>query len=317
MKRALLVGIDKYDNYSALGGCVNDVHAVLPLLARNEDGSPNFECQSLTSDVEKVTRDGLLRGLDSLLAGGADAAVFYFAGHGGGTGSDVNLVVANGTQRTPGVPLAEILGLVQTSPVKEIVVVLDCCFSGAAGGVPQLGGDAAALRSGVTILTASRGDQTSAETLVGRGLFSTFLEGALDAGAADVIGKVTLAGMYAYLSESFGAWEQRPTFKANVERAQELRQCSPVVPLEGLRELPQIFPTPEHEYPLDPSYEPTEEPRDVEHERVFALLQKCRAAKLVDPVDQDHLYFAAMRSTACRLTPLGRHYRHMAERGWL
>src|SRR5947209_14326513 len=39
--------------------------------------------------------------------------------------------------------------------------------------------------------------------------------GALDGGAADVLGKVTVASVYAYLSETFGPWDQRPTFKAD------------------------------------------------------------------------------------------------------
>ena len=37
MKRALLVGIDKYDTRAPLHGCVNDVRALHPLLAQNED----------------------------------------------------------------------------------------------------------------------------------------------------------------------------------------------------------------------------------------------------------------------------------------
>src|SRR5207247_4602641 len=120
-----------------------------------------------------------------------------------------------------------------------------------------IGGDAAALRSGVSILSASRGDQTAAETAEGRGVFSTYLCGALEGGAADVLGKVTIAGVYAYLSESFGPWDQRPTFKANVDRLHNLRQCRAAVPLENLRRLPEFFATPTTELHLDPSYEPT------------------------------------------------------------
>ena len=58
--------------------------------------------------------------------------------------------------------------------------------------------------------------------------------------------------------------------------------------------------------PLDPSYEPTLEPRDPAHEATFAVLQRCRAAKLVEPVGAVHMYDAAAQSKACRLTPLGR-----------
>jgi len=46
----------------------------------------------------------------------------------------------------------------------------------------------------VTEVAASRGDQTSAETAAGRGLFSTYLCGGLEGGAADVMGKTGAAG---------------------------------------------------------------------------------------------------------------------------
>jgi hypothetical protein len=313
MKRALLIGIDQYVNFNDLGGCVNDVDAVEHLLARNEDNSPNFDCQMRTTATGGVTRDELLRDFDSLLSGGADVALLYFAGHGQNRDSDVVLVMQNGTDSTPGVALSEIMAKIATSPVKEIVLILDCCFAGAAGGVPQLGTSAASLKSGVSILAASRSDQGAAETPSGRGLFSTYLCGALEGGAADVLGRTTVAGLYAYLDESFGVWEQRPVFKANVERLHDLRACKSAVPLAVLRRLPELFSEADFELPLDPSYEPDAEPKNALNEAVFGILQKYRAAKLVEPVDEEHMYFAAMNNKGCRLTRLGQHYLHLAQ----
>jgi len=226
-------------------------------------------------------------------------------------------VTSDGTARTPGLPLAEIMGKVAVSPVREVILILDCCFAGAAGGVPQLGLADASLRSGVSILAASRGDQTAAETGAGRGLFSTLLCGGLAGGAADVLGKISVAGLYAYLDESFGPWDQRPVFKANVDRLHELRVCRPAVPLDELRLLPELFFSADHELALDPSYEPEEKPSNAEHERVFGTLQRYRAAKLVVPVDEEHMYWAAMHRTGCKLTPLGQHYRRLASEGRL
>jgi hypothetical protein len=317
MKRALLVGIDEYDQFQSLDGCVNDVDAIEPLLRRNEDSSPNFDSQKRTNVTGGVTRDALLGDLDSLLGGGADVALLYFAGHGAGSGTDVALVTEDGTPATPGITFSEVLAKVAESGVREVILILDCCFSGAAGGIPQLGSSATTLRDGVSILAASRGDQPAAETGEGRGLFSTLLGGALEGGAADVIGKVTIAGLYSYLDESFGAWDQRPAFKANVDRLHELRSCTPAVPLTELRQISELFPAADHHIPLDPSYEPDAELGDAEHERVFATLQKYRAAKLLEPVGADHMYFAAMESKACRLTPLGRHYWQVATDGRL
>jgi Caspase domain len=313
MKRALLVGIDEYDRFTGLDGCVNDVDALEPLLRRNDDDSPNFDCQKRTSVTGGVTRDALLDALDALLGGGADVALLYFAGHGSGSGTDVALVTRDATPATPGIAFSEVLAKVAHSSVRELVVILDCCFSGAAGGIPQLASSATTLRDGVSILAASRSDQVAAET--GRGLLSRFLGGALEGGAADVLGKVTVAGLYAYLDECFGAWDQRPAFKANVDRLHELRSCRPAVPLSELRKISELFPAADHLFPLDPSYEPDAEPRDPEHERAFTTLQKYRAAKLVEPVDAEHMYFAAMESRACRLTLLGRHYWHVAADG--
>jgi hypothetical protein len=312
MNRALLVGVDGYDNFSPLSGCVNDVAALHPLLARHEDGTPNFEPQVRTSDVGATSRDRLLGDIEGLLAGGADVALLYFAGHGSYKEGDVVLVTTDGTTKTPGIGLSEVLARIQRSTVREIIVILDCCFSGGGGGVPQLGFSGSALRDGVSILAASRGDQTAAETPDARGLFSTLLEGALSGGAADVLGKVTVAGVYAYLDESFGAWDQRPTFKASLDRLHELRRCPPAVPIDSLRRIDSLFADPAHDLVLDPSYEPDAEPRHAEHEEIFGVLQRYRAAKLVVPVGNDHMYYAAMQSLSCRLTPLGRHYWRLA-----
>jgi hypothetical protein len=315
MKRALLVGIDHYDSFGSLGGCVNDVNALEPLLSRNEDGSPNFDCLKRTSLTGGVTRDELLDDLDGLLDAAADVALLFFAGHGAETGRDVALVTRDGTPATPGIAFSEILAKVAGSGVREVILILDCCFSGAAGGIPQLATSATALRDGVSILAASRGDQVAEEA--DGGIFSNFLGGALEGGAADVVGRVTVAGLYSYLDESFGAWNQRPAFKANVDRLHELRRCAPAVPLTELRQIRELFPAAGHLFELDPSYEPSAEPGDPEHERVFSTLQKYRAAKLVRPVGADHMYFAAMEGKACQLTPLGRHYWQVAKEGRL
>lgn len=317
MKRALLVGIDKYDKMSPLRGCVNDVKALHPLLSKNEDNSPNFECEVRTSSENRINRLSLLTDIESLLAPGADVALFYFAGHGAGKKGDVIIATQDGEMPEPGILLSQVLGTVEQSKVQEVLIILDCCFAGGAGGVPQLGGDAAVLRSGVSILSASRSDQPAAETEKGRGLFSTYLCGALESGAADVLGKVTVASVFAYLSESFSAWEQRPMFKSNVDRLNDLRRCSAWVPIPDLRRLPEIFQKQDTLLRLGPSYEPSEKPRHQEHEETFAILQKCRAAKLVEPVGADHMYFAAMQKKSCRLTPLGKHYWRMAKKGRL
>lgn len=40
----------------------------------------------------------------------------------------------------------------------------------------------------------------------------------------------------------------------------------------------------------------------------FSVLQKYNRVNLVIPVEEDHIYYAAMNSKACKLTALGIHY---------
>jgi hypothetical protein len=104
-------------------------------------------------------------------------------------------------------------------------------------------------------------------------------------------------------------------FKSHLDRLHEVRQCNPVVPLHELRRIAEFFPKADYVLPLDPSYEPTVIPKHEGHSAVFAILQKYRANKLLEPIGTEHMYYAAMESKACRLTPLGRHYWHLISRG--
>ncbi len=315
MRRALLVGIDEYPG-APLAGCVNDATAMYNLLRTNEDGSPNFDCRLVTAPSARITRASLRGQIDELLKHEADVALFYFSGHGTENNLGGYLVTPDAKRYDEGVPMADVLSLANASRVHEIVVILDCCHSGALGQVPAVNNNSAILREGVLVLTASRSTQTAME-VDGSGVFTSLVCSALDGGAADVIGKVTAPAVYAFVDQALGPWDQRPLFKAHVSRLTPLRKCAPAVSLEILRHLPKWFPSPDSEFSLDPSYEPDAEPHDPGHEETFGYLQKCRAAKLVEPVGEAHMYYAAMNSKSCRLTPLGRYYRRLANEGRL
>ena len=152
------------------------------------------------------------------------------------------------------------------------------------------------------------------------GVFTSLLYEALLGGAADVRGNVTVAAVYAYADAAMGSWGARPMFKAHVSSFVPLRRCKPAIETGILRQLPSYFHSPEEEFQLDPNYEPAYQP-DVqgeergkeEKEKIFLQLQKYRAAGLVEPVDEDHMYYAAINSKSCRLTPLGKFYWMLAE----
>lgn len=48
MRKALIVGIDFYDNINHLSGCVNDANAVKASLERHSDGRLNFAAPRLS-----------------------------------------------------------------------------------------------------------------------------------------------------------------------------------------------------------------------------------------------------------------------------
>jgi hypothetical protein len=106
-------------------------------------------------------------------------------------------------------------------------------------------------------------------------------------------------------------------FKALVSQLIPLRNCSLVVPLDILRLLPKYFSRADSEFRLDSSFEPDAEPHHPENEKIFSHLQKYRAARLVIPVGEDHLYFAAINGKSCTLTPLGQLYWSLANTGKL
>jgi hypothetical protein len=163
------------------------------------------------------------------------------------------------------------------------------------------------LMQGVSILAACRTEQAALETN-GRGLFTSHICDALTGGAADVRGLVNVPGMYSYVDEVLTLHEPRPLLKANVSRLVPIRRAGPAVSDEKLQMLTTYFPTMTHKLQLDPSFEPTALPNHPANEAVFADLQQYRGARLLTPNGEGHMYYAAMKSKTCSLTPLGQHY---------
>jgi hypothetical protein len=312
-KIALLIGIDDYAN-APLSGCVNDATRMSELLRSHHDNSPNFDCRRLLSSEERITRPRLKQAVESLFSKPADIALFFFAGHGTANNLGGYLVTQDAMRYDEGVSMTDVLSFANQSLAREKIIILDCCHSGAFGQVPAVDNNTALLKEGVTVLTASREAEYALETNSG-GFFTSLICNALEGGAADVCGKVTIASIYAYVDEVLGGWDQRPLFKSHVSKLASLRNCLPAVSLEILRLLPRYFKSPTYEYPLDPSYEPDAEPKHPDHEKIFGHLQKLRAARLVVPVDEDHMYYAAINSKACKLTALGMFYWHCVNRG--
>ena len=310
MRKALVIGIDEYPK-APLNGCVNDANAVAELLGTNGDGSPNFEV-SLNLNVQ--TKAELLDLVEGLFVGDADAALLYFSGHGSDCG---HLVTPDYQGRDLGVSMVDVLKSANHSKCKNKVIILDCCFSGKFGELSVIQSNESVLGEGITIMTASTRDEVSMENN-GQGLFTSLFLQSLRGSAADITGRITPAGIYAFIDQSLGAWQQRPVFKTNISHFLSIRDIEPRVPKSILRKLGQYFDSPSDKFELNPSYEFTNSP-SIQHEvvepyaiienvNVFKELQLFASVGLVEPVDEDYMYFAAMRSKSCKLTALGLHY---------
>lgn len=311
MRRALIVGIDDYDR-SPLSGCVNDAKAMREVLATHGTGSPNFDVLLLTSPPGVVTRTNLREAIEKLLATECDVAVLYFSGHGFVRGGAGYIVTKDSKRYDEGISMTEILRIANRSLVKETVIILDCCYSGSMGTPDVRENGIAVLSEGITVLTASR-DSEVAKEQNGGGIFTALVLAALEGGAADLRGHITPGSIYAFVDQALGAWDQRPTFKANVTRFTSLREIPPQVPPETLRKLIDYFPNPHAGFALSPIYEDTEEGFEPEKAKVFKDLQKMEGVGLVVPVGEEHMYYAAINSTSCRLTKLGIHYWRLAK----
>ena len=306
MRRALIIGIDDYPG-CPLNGCVTDALKLEKVLSRHHDEKINFQCKVFTSPPTKIDRPFLRKRISELFNQPADVAFLHFSGHGTINGLGGYLVTADYSEYDVGIPMSEVLALANDSQVREVFITLDCCHSGAFGTVPVISNDKIILSEGVSVITATRSGQEALEE-GGEGIFTSLLVEALEGGAAGHLGEVSAASVYAYIDNALGAWDQRPLFKANVSRFTRLREATPRFSIGLLRKLTHYFPLPAEDFPLSPDYEPSEEPHDPHKEKIFGDLQALRNAGLVEPVGEEHMYFAAINSKACSLSSLGKYY---------
>jgi len=320
MKKAMVVGIDDYLQ-CPLHGCCKDAMDIARILGTNGDRSPNFSVQ-LHQNVETKA---MLRGLiENCFSGDVDVALFYYSGHGHIDAVGGYLVTPDFQPNDYGVSLQDVLTIANASKCKERVIVLDSCYSGFMGNINTAGQQTAVINEGVTILTSSRSTETSKE-INGHGLFTSLLMQALTGGAADITGNITPGGVYAFIDKALGPWEQRPVFKTNVTRFTSLRNVVPQVDISIIRKICTYFSDENAEIKLDPSFEPTNSPSvphnivepfaKADNVEIFSDLQRLEGVGLIIPYGEEHMYFAAMHSKSCVLTPAGKQFWRLVHDG--
>ncbi|QOR35069.1 caspase family protein [Clostridium sp. 'deep sea'] len=313
MKKALIIGIDYYSQVSKLYGCVNDAYAVKSVLERHSDGTRNFGVKLEVSFNEDnlITKSSLKDLVNELFRDSNEIALFYYSGHGYIESIGGYLVTSECLRGDEGLSLNELLQIVNDSPARNKIIVLDTCHSGIAG-TPNIKEGSAVLKEGVTILTASAENQYAIEEN-GEGVFTRLFVDALNGSAANLVGDVTPGSVYAHIDQSLGEWQQRPIFKTNVRSFVSLRKVQAPIDISDLRKITDYFPEKGCLYDLDPSYEPDSENPDEDKNEIFSILQKFNRVNLLVPVGTEHMYYAAMENKACKLTVLGEHYWELAK----
>lgn len=314
MRKALIVGIDYYENVSSLFGCVNDAYSLKPILDRHSDGTINFssKIEVSTNESSAISRKELKNLTIELFKDDSDVALFYFSGHGYVENSGGYLITSDCQDGDDGFPLTELLQIANGSPARNKILIIDCCHAGFAGKATG-DEDKSTLSEGLTILTASSETQYAIEEN-GSGVFTSLLIDALNGSASNLVGEITPGSIYAHIDQSLGPWEQRPIFKTNVKSFTSLRKVQPPIGLTELKEVVELFPSKDFIFPLNPTFEPTEDSVIQENAEKFALLQKYNRINLIKPIDEEHMYFAAMNSTGCQLTILGEHYWNLVKK---
>ena len=121
MRKALCVGIDSYEHINDLHGCVNDANAVKNALARNGDGTLNFDVKLIcaTSETSYISRHTLKDAITELFKNDAEIAVLYYSGHGAFDNLGGYLCTSEINRPDDGLSLNDIMGIVGDSPVKN------------------------------------------------------------------------------------------------------------------------------------------------------------------------------------------------------
>lgn len=322
MKRALIIGINDYPK-NPLFGCVNDAKRMEEVLERNGDcvGKLNYQCELLVSGTTTVTHQLLKQKITQLFKTSCDSALLYYSGHGSRDLHGGYLIPTDATKDNPGISFHDIIELVNHAPIDDITIILDCCYSGAFAESNSEERASASLRKGVSILTASSGEEFAKEDGTG-GIFTSIVVSALEGQAADVLGNITIAGIYSLADKLLTAWEQRPMFKANITQLRTIRRVKGKTTDRKLLRLKYFFSDAAAELQLDQSYESHKcevpealQSSDPQRESELEELQDFRAAGLVEPVEPyTNLYSVAIHSGKCRLTPEGRFYWNMVRK---
>lgn len=221
---AIVIGIDNYKR-DPLRWCVYDADQISEVLTMPEYG---FNVVKLMDN--EATTQRLLEKIDQAFSSEADIILFYLSGHGWKTPYGVFLATHDCKPLQEGLDLDFLRRVVQTRSRqgRAIVLILDCCHSGAASIkdsnrqiVSARSADIASaipVQKGSVVLAACREDQIASESFnLRHGVFTYYLLEGLLGGAADSQGEVTVTGLYDYASRILlRMLKQTPVFQGDI-----------------------------------------------------------------------------------------------------
>ena len=169
-RRALLVGVPRTisADFGLLPSVERDIPAMERALESHHDGSTNFDVTCMIIDeASERSKGDILRAVEVALEDSSEHFLFYFSGHGTITDFGLQLIMPQSDHEFDSGIFFDVLlrrfNLVDEKT--EITVILDCCFSGAAGDDQVMSEKVlrrfTSLRDGMTILASSRRDLES------------------------------------------------------------------------------------------------------------------------------------------------------------
>ena len=222
---ALVVGINNYP-WQPLDVCVNDASEMAATLSMPEYG---FDVKQLLDS--EADRKGLLHQLDEFFRTPADTYLFYFTGHGLSTDLGVFLCPVDIDSEQEGIELDLITKYIERAVPRQasVVLILDCCHAGAAKlgqsvtrshplAARELGDAMPSLSKGRVLFAACCDSEVAyAAPELGHSLFTSFILRGLLSEASDAEGKITVAGLYDFVSAACDkSGLQTPVFKGEI-----------------------------------------------------------------------------------------------------
>lgn len=259
--KALVIGMRYYEHRPEVTSASTDAGVMSGLLERNADGSDNFDVQTLISEERApIDADRLINAIHELFEDTAGHEVFlYFSGHAEANDFGFHLLTSEKSGEWDlGVSFDTVMHYANSADSAIVTIVLDCCFSGDALNVAQLGSafDLSLLRENVSVLAASRRDKEALYAEEGElSPYTAKLAQGLEGAAANMFGSITAIDLHRLAADTARA-DQPVVFKAHVSNHTPIRRVAPRVGRDELRGMLDAFadetdPHPESELGLE------------------------------------------------------------------